>query len=165
MKVKGSFQMVIWLFNSCATPLPLPLFNHVWVHQCNICVIYGLRHICRSKKQSTDSDLKTDPLTNLIPRQMIVHLSLCGKVAACYHHLLQVTKIRGGFGGEGGFCTLLDMALLLKLSPSFRLLGCLDVSPTLVVTSPFYNIGVYLYLCLCCKKYSTVRCTVFVAVP
>ena len=65
----------------------------------------------------------------------------------------------------GGVCTLLDMALLLTLSPSFRLIGCLDVSPTLVVTCPFYNIGVYLYLCLCCKKYSTVRCTVFVAIP
>ena len=61
--------------------------------------MYGLRHICRSKKQSTDSDLKTDPLTNLIPRQMIVYLYLCGKVAACYHQLLQVTKIRGGYGG------------------------------------------------------------------
>ena len=144
-------------------PLPLLLFYHVWVHQCNICVMYGLCHICRRKKQSTGSDLKNDPLTNLVPRQMIVYLSLSGKVAACYHHLLQVTKVRGGYGG--GVCTLLDMALLLTLSPSFRLIGCLDVSPTLVVTCPFYNIGVYLYLCLCCKKYSTVRCTVFVAVP
>ena len=72
--------------------------------QCNICVMYGLRHICRSKKQSTVSDLKTDPLTNLIPRQMIVYLSLSGKVAACYHHLLQVTKIRGGYGGGSVLC-------------------------------------------------------------
>ena len=48
------------------------------------------------------TDLKTDPLTNLVPRQMIVYLSLCGKVAACYHQLQQVTKIRGGYwGGEG----------------------------------------------------------------
>ena len=87
-------------------PPILPLINHVWV-QCNICVIYGLRHICRIKKQSTDSDLKTDPLTNLIPRQMIVYLSLCGKVAACYHQLLQVTKIRGGYGGGVGWGSVL----------------------------------------------------------
>ena len=68
-------------------------------------------------------------------------------------------------GMGGGVCTLLDMALLLKLSLCFRLIGCLDVSPTLVVTSPFNKIGVYPYLCLSCKKYSTVRCTVFVAIP
>ena len=88
-------------------PLPLLLFYHVWVHQCNICVMYGLCHICRRKKQSTGSDLKNDPLTNLVPRQMIVYLSLSGKVAACYHHLLQVTKIRGGYGGGVGWGSVL----------------------------------------------------------
>ena len=54
--------------------------------------------IVRVKK----TDLKTDPLTNLIPRQMIVCISLCEKVTACYHQFLQVTKIRGGYGGGMG---------------------------------------------------------------
>ena len=102
--------------------------------------MYGLRHICRSKKQSTDSDLKTDPLTNLIPRQMIVYLYLCGKVAACYHQLLQVTKIRGGYGwgGVGGGAGLYSAGYgapseAQSLLPAYWLSGrkphsCCDIS-------------------------------------